>query len=242
MKILMFGGTKDAKKLASNLVVKHDVTMIVATDYGKKILESYSNINIIAKRLNQIEMENLVSNNNYELVIDATHPFATAVTANVENVCRNASVKYMRLLRDFKKENKVKYFSNFVGVANYLKDVKGNILFTIGSNNLDEFKNLNNEKIFIRIIPMLASLEKVVNLGFKQSNIICMQGPFSYAMNKLLIEELNIKCLVTKESGKVSGFDEKVQAATTLGIEVLVIKRPNETGYKYSEIISELEV
>ena len=68
-----------------------------------------------------------------------------------------------------------------------------------------------------------------------------MQGPFSQALNEALIDEFDIKCMVTKASGSAGGFMEKVAAAQSRGIDLIVIDRPvTEEGLSLEEVKEEL--
>ncbi len=53
-----------------------------------------------------------------------------------------------------------------------------------------------------------------------------MQLNYSQKFNAALLQELKIKYLVTKESGAAGGYPEKVKAARSVGVEVLVLERP----------------
>ena len=50
-----------------------------------------------------------------------------------------------------------------------------------------------------------------------------MQGPFSAELNIAMIKQLDIKYLVTKDTGASGGFPEKVRAAKGCGVELIVI-------------------
>lgn len=56
---------------------------------------------------------------------------------------------------------------------------------------------------------MQDSLAKAVELGYKPANVVCMQGPFEEDLNIAMIKHFNAKYLVTKDSGKAGGFEEK---------------------------------
>ena len=57
-----------------------------------------------------------------------------------------------------------------------------------------------------------------------------------------MIKHFNAKYLVTKDSGKAGGFEEKISAALNTGTDCIVIRRPLENGGKnLSEIIAYLE-
>ena len=55
-----------------------------------------------------------------------------------------------------------------------------------------------------------------------------MQGPFSENMNAAMLEQYHCKFLVTKESGKAGGFEEKIRACEKVGAKSLVIARPTK--------------
>lgn len=246
MNILIFGGTTEGRMLSSKLLMYHDITLIVATDYGEKLIEKQSNLKIIANKLNEKQMTTLIKEKNFDIVIDTTHPFALNVTENIKNACNKLEVKYIRLIREVSKKNdNIMYFENYESVCQFLNNTHGNILLTTGSKNLEEFTKIHkfDERIYVRVIPMMSSLQKCIELGFLQKNIICMQGPFSYELNKVIINDLDIKFLVTKDSGKIGGLQEKILAGLSMGITIIVIKRPNEEqGLKFDEVLKYFEI
>ena len=74
-------------------------------------------------------------------------------------------------------------------------------------------------------------------LGFQGKHLICMQGPFSEELNTALIHQFHISYLLTKSSGKLGGFLEKVNSARQTGITLVVIGRPTkESGYTLEEV------
>ena len=117
------------------------------------------------------------------------------------------------------------------------------ILLTIGSKELKSFTQVENfaERLFVRILPMPESLKKALDLGFRGSNIICMQGPFDKDMNIATLKMTGAEYLVTKDSGDAGGFEAKISAARSLGCKVIVIARPvREEGYTLDELLDEL--
>ena len=64
-----------------------------------------------------------------------------------------------------------------------------------------------------------------------------MQGPFSQKLNEALMEQLGIAVLVTKDGGAAGGFPQKRAAAGALGVKLVVISRPRETGASPEEIL-----
>ncbi|WP_049962636.1 precorrin-6A/cobalt-precorrin-6A reductase [Ruminococcus sp. HUN007] len=79
----------------------------------------------------------------------------------------------------------------------------------------------------IRVYDSPENAEKCRSCGF--TDIITGKGPFSEYENIRDFEGCDI--LVTKDSGKAGGFAEKMSAARKLGMQIIVIERPQEEGY-----------
>ncbi len=100
-KVLIFGGTTEGRELAAALSeagIEHLVS--VATDYGKEIEDSFGEKNVIVGRKNSDEMAELMVSGGFTVCVDATHPFATLVSAEIKKACEKTEVEYIRLLRD----------------------------------------------------------------------------------------------------------------------------------------------
>ncbi|WP_326909650.1 precorrin-6A reductase [Sedimentibacter sp. MB31-C6] len=239
-RICIFGGTTEGRlfaKYLSQINLKAD--LFITTNYGQQFIENIKNIRIYQRRIDDKEMIYLFSNNKYDYVVDATHPFARIVTENLIKSTTYCNINYFRIIRESAEyNNNYIYFDELIEIINYLNNCSGNILLTTGSKDLDEFTKIMNyeDRIFVRILPMESSLKRCIDLGYKNKNIICMQGPFTEEMNSALINGLDIKYLVTKESSNTGGFNEKVQACINSRTKCLVIRKPHEEGMTLKEI------
>lgn len=242
MKVLIFGGTTEGRNLSEFLLdLGFMVVLCVATDYGASKIGKNSHLEIIQKRMDRDEMINFISEHSFDYVVDGTHPYANIVTKNIKEACDNQNIKLLRLTREKSKiDRDITYVRNIDMAVDFLKNTEGNIFLTIGSKGLEKFTEINdfNKRCYVRIIPMVASLEKATKLDFNRKNIICMEGPFSLELNKIMFKMANAKYLVTKESGQVGGFHEKIRAGKNMGCHIVVISRPNdEEGYTWDRII-----
>lgn len=245
-KICVFAGTSEGRRLVEFLSNKEaKILACVATDYGEALLDDAKNLEISAKRMNADEMEALFSNRKFDLVIDATHPYASIVTENVMLACSRTGTEYLRLIRDGAKDGGAECFASVEDAAAYLNGTEGNILLTTGSKELAEFSRLDAfaERVYARVLPMEDSLSLCRCAGLAPSHIIAMQGPFSVGMNAATIRAVNAAFVVTKQSGKAGGFDEKALAAKRTGAKLIVIGRPEErsSGLSYSDTLKYLE-
>ncbi|RMG66644.1 MAG: hypothetical protein D6710_12300, partial [Nitrospirae bacterium] len=74
-------------------------------------------------------------------------------------------------------------------------------------------------------LPYEDSIRRCHASGIKRKNIIAMQGPFSQDLNRAIIRQFGIDCIVTKQSGKEGGFFEKLGASIETGIWFIVVNK-----------------
>lgn len=204
--------------------------------------------------MNQKEIKEFLIMGGFDIIVDATHPFAKEITGNIQAVLLEIKtlgkeIQYLRLKREMitAKEDKITYFETKEECAKALYAIKGNILLTTGSKELDAYcvSEEVKKRLYVRVLPSIESISLCIKQGICGKQIIAMQGPFSTEMNEALIYQYKISCLVTKESGVFGGFKEKLEAAKKTGIKLFVIKCPKESiedvGYSFSEICKKLE-
>ena len=226
-KVLLFGGTGEGRALAEWLAaegVPH--TVCVATEYGEALLPPGGTAHV--GRMDQGEMAALMGTG-YALVVDATHPYAVAVTENIQAAAGALGIPYLRLLRASDGEDGCRKAADMAAAAELLRGMEGNILLTTGSKELHHFAVPGlRERCYPRVLPMVDSLERCHELGFPPKNIICMQGPFTREMNVATLHQYHIQILVTKDTGGYGGFREKAEAAREANCRLLVVERPRQ--------------
>lgn len=241
MKVLLFGGTSEGRRLGEWLYSKGiSATVCVATEYGGTLLPQ--GIDVSIGRLDCPQMAALMQEG-YTHVVDATHPYATVVSANIQIACKEVALPYFRLLRDGAPEGDWLHAHSIAQGAELCTTLEGNILLTTGSKELSPFSvgDLRG-RTYPRVLPTADSLQKCLDCNFPIGHILCIQGPFSQKLNEALIEQFNIKIMVTKASGGAGGFWEKVAAAKACNITLIVIDRPtDEVGYTIEDLQKELE-
>lgn len=231
-KFCIFAGTTEGRRLASFLQSQNaPVTACVATEYGETLLQEGGSLKVLMGRLTEEEMEELFTGEQFDLVIDATHPYARVVTENIRSACQAAGTEYLRLLRESSAmSEEVITVPDMDAAAAFLDKAAGNILLTTGSKELLKFAGIRDfsSRVYARVLPMAASLAACEEAGLKPSRIIAMQGPFSEEMNLQMLEHSKAAWLVTKDGGDAGGFPEKAAAAQKYGAKLLVIGRPAE--------------
>lgn len=230
--ILVLSGTQDGREIVYRLRNKGlNLIVTTATDYGKSLYEEENGLRVIGKRLDYRDMLSLIKENSVNLVVDATHPYAEGVRENITKACRDLNTRYIRYQREESGLDKyldmIEWAEDYDEASKRLIEIKGKILLTTGSKTLHIFANkISLGRLYPRILPTSDVLKRCEALGFKPSNIIAMQGPFSKEMNMEIIKKYSIDILVTKESGRVGGTIQKLEAAKEMGIPVIIISRP----------------
>ena len=235
MRFVIFSGTTEGRELSALLAkAGAQVTVCVASDYGSEEQGEIPGVKTSTGPLSPGEKQTLLRE--CALCIDATHPYATHVTASVREACSNTGTPYLRLLRPVSEAGNAKCFDSAEATAAWLGQREGNILLTTGAKELEAYAAIDPERLFPRILPSHQSLEAGERLRSPHRNIIAMQGPFSSELNKAIIHQYRIRYLVTKDGGVPGGFPEKAEAARETGIELVLLCRPEESGMDFGTV------
>ena len=236
MKIVLFGGTTEGRELSRRLAeAGAAVTVCVATEYGEEEQGRIPGIRIRTGPLSPDEKRALLKD--AALCIDATHPYAKHVTVSVKAACEEAGVEYLRLLRPPCDMEGAVIVEDAAEAAAYLLAHEGRVLLTTGAKELTAYAGLDPERLFPRVLPSHEGLAACEALGIPHRNIIAMQGPFSQALNAALIRQVGIRYVVTKDGGAPGGFPEKLAAAKETGARLIVLRRPEEDGLRFDEVL-----
>ncbi|RNB85626.1 precorrin-6A reductase [Brevibacillus panacihumi] len=246
--ILVLAGTSDARELAVRIKeTGYELLSTVVTDSAAKSMEE-AGLPVQVGRLTAQDLVSLIAEKGIRCVVDATHPFAEEASKNAMAASQEAGVPYIRYERESLSapgSEKLIVVEDYVQAAELAAKKKGVIMLTTGSKTLkiftDRLLGLPDTTLVARMLPRLDNMQKCEELGLEQKNIVAMQGPFSKDLNKALYDHYKVTLMITKESGKVGAFDEKVEAALEMGIETIVIGRPKiEYGEKFSDYDSVL--
>lgn len=238
MKFVIFSGTTEGRELSRLLAeAGAQVTVCVATEYGSEEQGSVTGVETRQGPLSPEEKAVLLSD--AALCIDATHPYARNISRSVRDACEAAGVRLLRLLRPESDLAGARLVESAAEAAACLKTREGNILLTTGAKELSAYAELPPERLFPRVLPSLDSIAACEALGIPHRNIIAMQGPFSREMNAATIRQYEIRILVSKDGGGPGGFAEKAAAARETGAELIVIRRPEENGLSFDEVLKQ---
>lgn len=232
-KVLVFAGTTEGRELAELLADSNiKCSVCVATDYALELMDD-KRLDVHCGRLTEEEMEVLMRDGSFDVVVDATHPYAQIVSQNVRQAADKESIPFIRLRRSTESaEEGFISFKTHEECSAWLSFQTGNILLTTGSKDLGSYAKNEaiKNRLFVRVLPGEESIRLCTANGITGRQIIAMQGPFSAQMNECILREYSIDWMVTKISGHAGGFEEKIEAAKKAGVGICAVLPPAENA------------
>ena len=178
MKVLVFGGTSEGRKIAEAFAGSRDgsckITMMhmcVATDYGAGLLPYDERLIVHNERMDKAAMASFMKDEGFDACIDATHPYAGEVSRNIKDACSDCGLKLYRVARsnisnkeDIYDKRRVIYFNSIREAVSYINEINdsvpGNIFITTGSKDLKEYTKITDfaERCYVRVLPTCGEL------------------------------------------------------------------------------------
>ena len=236
-RLLIFGGTTEARQILERGV---PALCSVATASGAQLLTGLEKAETTVGRLDAAAMADLIRRRGITHVADATHPYAAEVTKNIREACAETGTPLVRVARGKTPiPDGVTVVSTPAEAAELLNQRSGKVLLTVGSKELACFAGIRDgrERLYARVLPLPDVIEQCARLGFDAGHLIAMQGPFSAAMNEMMLDMTGASIIVTKDGGAAGGMEEKLEAARRKGAEVILIGRPGESGLSVEEAL-----
>jgi len=152
-------------------------------------------------------------------VVDATHPFASTMTAHAVAACRSVGRPLVVLHRPgWPPEPGWVWADSLDHAVALLPSLGERVFLTTGRTSLAAFAGLDLEFVVRCVDPPTGSLPRRVR-------VLLDRGPFTVAGERDLLRAYRIDVLVTKDSGG-SLTSAKLAAAREEGVRVLVVRRP----------------
>jgi precorrin-6A/cobalt-precorrin-6A reductase len=220
-RVLILGGTREARELAS-LLVEAGAEPVISLA-GLTGNPAHSRGAMRSGGFGGVQgLSTYLEREHFEAIVDATHPFAIQISAHAAEAARQCEIPIMRLERPpwySGPDDRWLSFADCQSAAAALRD--GRVLLTIGRKELAPFFARPTVTGVARVIepPAIA-----VPPGWK---LIRGRPPFPVGDELALMEGEEITVLVAKNSG---GEDTraKLDAARYRRIPVFMIERPRK--------------
>ena len=162
-----------------------------------------------------------------DALVDATHPFAAAMSANAATAAAAASVPAIAVLRPAWQERPGDRWirvPDMPSAAAALGPAPRTVFLTIGRKDLAPFRNAPQHRYVVRSVDPPPQ-----DLLPDGAVFIAARGPFALENEENLLTEHRIETVVTKNSGG-SATAAKLTAARRLGLPVVMVERPPAPG------------
>ncbi|SFF55266.1 precorrin-6A/cobalt-precorrin-6A reductase [Actinoplanes philippinensis] len=218
MKVLLLGGTTEARRLASMIDGEADVVTSLAgrtteplRPAGEVRVGGFGGVDGLARYLRDARID---------AVVDATHPFAATISGNAAVACGASGVPLLILRRPgwtAVPGDEWHRVASLPEAAGRLPRLGRRVFLTTGRQGIAHFAALDDCWFLAR------SVEPPTGTVPRHLEVLLGRGPFTVAAERDLITRHRVDVLVTKDSG---GSDAKLVAARELGIPVLMVNRP----------------
>jgi len=158
-----------------------------------------------------------------DAVVDATHPFASRMSANAVAACRATGAPLVVFTRPpWAREDGDRWTeaATMEEAADALGSQPRTVLLTQGRLQLAAFAQAPQHRYIVRAIDRPTEIN-----ALPHCKLILARGPFSLADELQLMKRERIEVLVTKNSGG-RATRPKIEAARALEIEVVMVRRP----------------
>lgn len=250
MRIFLLGGTKDATNIIRHIKESYDAHILTTTttEYGSRLASEAGSDDTIARPLLKDEIIDIIKKDEFDILIDATHPFAEHITQTSSSIARELKMPYIRFERpainlEDMDTSHIRYAESFDDAGKLIENEipEGNVLHFAGANTMaDVVRHVSVDRFYPRILKVESSIEKCNALNIDPDHIIEMTGAATKEENIDLIEKYGASVMITKESGEIGGVIEKIEAANETDIAVIMIKRPKIETLNKNDIVNDL--
>ena len=101
LNIFLLGGTKDSINIIQHIKNNYEsyILTTTTTEYGSKLAIEGGSDDTIAKPLLKEDIINILKEKSFDVLIDATHPFASHITQTSVSVAKLLKIPYIRFER-----------------------------------------------------------------------------------------------------------------------------------------------
>ena len=233
-RIWLIGGTQESAQLAIALVnAAIPMVVTVTTEAARSLYPSSPLLRCQVGRLTAEDLPQFLQAEAIAAVLDASHPFAVAISELAIATATQLHLPYLRYERP-SVSAACKSGASGIRLINSLDDLlhqnllqDQRVLLTLGYRLLDRFRPWQSRStLFARILPSVTALEAAIAAGFTPDRLIALRPPISADLERSLWQQWQISMVVTKASGAPGGEAVKRHLAEELSISLILLARP----------------
>ena len=233
-RILILGGTGEARALAEGLAERTGVDVVTSLAGRTKSPAEVAGETRSGGFGGAEGLADYMRTDRIDVLVDATHPFATEISRNAEAACARLDVPRLMLIRPpWPQEPGDEWIEvgSMNEAATRLAAFGRRVFLTTGQKDLAPMAQLADRWFLIRLVD---PPDKALPLA--DYKVITARGPFSEADERAVMTEHGIEVVVGKNSGGAATYG-KITKTRALGLPLIMIARPPAPPGKVVETV-----
>lgn len=222
MRVLILGGTGEAAELAAKVANIQGIEAITSLagrtrqpslPLGDLRIGGFGGVTGLVNYLHQMKID---------VLIDATHPFATQIASNAAEAAMAVNIPRLKLIRPpWEQVNGDRWIEvdSIKAAAAVVENQSKRVFLSIGRQEIGAFAQQQIWFLMRMIDPPEA--KALVPPG----KLLCARGPFHLHNEREMLIHHQIDTIVSKNSGGEATY-AKLVAARELNLPVVMVKRP----------------
>ncbi|WP_105430517.1 cobalt-precorrin-6A reductase [Neorhizobium sp. T6_25] len=235
--ILILGGTAEARVLAGKLAGDPRFTVELSLA-GRTRAPAAQPVPVRVGGFGGAEgLAAYLRQKGISILIEATHPYAAQISRNAAEAAEISGVPLVALRRPAWVRQPGDRWIEVDGVADAvdaLGEVPRKAFLTLGRQELLPFEAAPQHHYLVRSVDPVEPPLSVPNAVY-----LTARGPFEQADEAQLLQDHGIEAIVAKNSGGPASYG-KIAAARELGIDVVLIRRPDLPDVPSVETVDEM--
>ncbi|MGA5466503.1 cobalt-precorrin-6A reductase [Mycobacterium sp. NPDC050041] len=219
MRVLLLGGTGEARALAARL---HPGVHVISSLAGRVPDPALPVGEVRIGGFGGVEgLRHWLAEAGVDAVVDATHPFAATITANAAQACARSGVPHLVLARPAWRHGSTAIVvgSDREAAEKVQQQGFSRVFLTTGRSGIAAFTDVD---AWFLIRAVTAPDAGVLP---RRHELVLSRGPYRYDEELQLMRDRRIDAVVTKNSGG-DMTRAKLDAAATLELPVVMVDRP----------------
>jgi precorrin-6A/cobalt-precorrin-6A reductase len=222
-RILILGGTAQARQLAERLAKRADLAVTLSLA-GRTVTPAPQPVPIrVGGFGGAAGLADHLAAQRIDVLVDATHPYAAVISTNAARAAERAKVPLLALRRPpwipVAGDRWIEV-GDTAGAVQALGAAPRRVFLALGRKEIEPFAAAPQHHYLVRSVDPVA-----VPLDVPHAAYLTGRGPFEEAAERALIAQHRIDIVVAKNSGGTATYG-KIAAARALGLDVIMLRRP----------------
>jgi len=223
MRILILGGTAEARTLAGRLSERRGLKLMLSLA-GRTRRPAPQPVAVRTGGFGGAEgLATYLSTERIDVLIDATHPYAAQMSANAAAAAVATGIAFVALRRPAWQPvtgDRWTIVTDVYEAVRTLGSAPRRVFVALGRKELAPFSSAPQHFYLVRSVDPIEP-----PLPLPHASYVAGRGPFTEASDRELLREFSADVIISKNSGGQATYS-KIAAARALGLDVIMVRRP----------------